>query len=322
MKIFDSHTHLFLDAFDSDRTEVLRRAAEAGVTRLINVGLDLESSRAALELSRKTPGHYSTVGWHPHDAARMSPDDPARLAELASDPLIVAIGEIGLDFYRDNSPRDIQLDAFRSLLETASGTSLPVVIHTRDAFEETRATLAEFRGSLSGILIHCFTSGPKEAEAYLELGCFLSLPGVLTYKNAAPMREAAAMIPPDRILVETDAPYLAPVPRRSRRNEPSYLPYLLEELGKILGMTADEAAELTTANALRFFGLEGKDGKKEGANCVAEAGPGTMPQAGPCTSSQAGPCTAPQTGPGTSPQTRPGTTASEAGPSAAQEAGR
>ncbi|MDR1079987.1 MAG: TatD family hydrolase [Deltaproteobacteria bacterium] len=282
MDIFDSHTHLFLDDFDSDRGEVLRRAAEAGVTRLINVGLDLESSRTALELSRKTPGHYATAGWHPHDAARMTPEDPARLAELARDPLVVAIGEIGLDFYRDRSPRDVQLVAFRSLLEAASGTSLPVVIHTREAYGETRSVLAEFRDSLSGILIHCFTSGPREAEGYLELGCFLSLPGVLTYKNAAPMREAAAMIPRDRILVETDAPYLAPVPRRSRRNEPSYLPFLLEELGRVLDISAPEAAELTTANALRFFGLEGvADAEGSGGDAGdgrCKTGPGAAPE--------------------------------------------
>ncbi|MDR1314405.1 MAG: TatD family hydrolase [Deltaproteobacteria bacterium] len=258
MEIFDSHAHIFLDDFDEDREDVLRRAADAGVTRIVNVGLDFESSRVALALSRRTPGHYAAAGWHPHESQLLGPEDPGRLMELARDPLIVAIGEIGLDFFRYHSPRDVQLKAFRSLLEAATGSGKPVVIHTRDAYEETREILAEFREGLSGVLIHCFTSGPEEAEGYLELGCFLSLPGVLTYKNAAPMREAAAMIPRDRILVETDAPYLAPVPRRSRRNEPSYLPYLLEELGRILGMTASEAADLTTANALGFFGLEAK----------------------------------------------------------------
>ncbi|MDR1039206.1 MAG: TatD family hydrolase, partial [Deltaproteobacteria bacterium] len=167
MQIFDSHTHLFLEDFDADRGDVLRRAAEAGVTRMINVGLDSESSRAALELSRGTPGHYATAGWHPHDAARLSTEDPDILTEIARDPLIVAFGEIGLDFFRDRSPRDVQLKAFRKLLEAASRSGKPVVVHTRDAYAETLGTLSEFRDELSGILIHCFTSGPEEAQGYL-----------------------------------------------------------------------------------------------------------------------------------------------------------
>ncbi|MDR2613660.1 MAG: TatD family hydrolase [Deltaproteobacteria bacterium] len=272
MEIFDSHTHLFLDDFDPDREEVARRAAAAGVTRLVNVGLDLETSRTALGLARRTVGWYAAAGWHPHDAARMTPEDPGRLAELAGDPLVVAFGEIGLDFYRDSSPRDVQLKAFRSLLEAAAGTGKPVVIHTREAAGETLALLAEFRDSLAGILIHCFTGGPAEAEGYLGLGCRLSLPGVLTYKNAAPMREAVRIIPRDRILVETDAPYLAPVPRRGRRNEPAYLVHLLEELGGLLGVSAGEAAELTTANALGFFGIGGEAGCPGGSG-----GPGSAP---------------------------------------------
>ncbi|MDR3153959.1 MAG: TatD family hydrolase [Deltaproteobacteria bacterium] len=272
MEIFDTHCHLFMEEFGADLAEVLRRAREAGVTRMVHVGLDLDTSRKALELARGVPGHRAAVGWHPHDARLMAPSDPGRLAALAADPLVVAFGEIGLDFYRDLSPRDTQLKAFRSLLEAACGAGKPVVIHTRAAYGETRAELSAFRDSLAGILIHCFTGSPSEAAGFLELGCFLSFPGTLTYKNAAPVREAAALAPRDRIMIETDSPYLAPVPKRSRRNEPAYLAYLVEELGKVLGITASEAAALTTANALRFFGLESAAGESPAAPPAAGQG--------------------------------------------------
>jgi TatD DNase family protein len=185
----------------------------------------------------------------------MSPEDPDRLKEIAKDPLIVAIGEIGLDFFRDHSPRDVQISVFRKLLETASDAGLPVVIHTRAAFDETLAILTEYRKGLKGVLIHCFTEGPAQAERFLDIGCYMSVPGVLTYKNAPEIREAVVLIPKDRLLVETDCPYLAPVPKRSKRNEPSFLPYLLEELGRILGVSADAAADLTSNNAASFFGV-------------------------------------------------------------------
>jgi TatD DNase family protein len=231
----------------------------------------------------------------------MGPGDPASLGELARDPLIVASGEIGLDFYRDHSPRDVQLKAFDSLLEAAAGAGKPVVIHTRDAHAETVAMLDAHRDSLSGILIHCFTGGPAEAEGYLGLGCYISVPGVITYKNAGPLREACALIPKDRLLIETDSPYLAPVPRRGRRNEPSYLPHLLEGLGRVLGMEARDAAALTAANARRFFGLEGaRKGVAAGDGTMAGTGdgPGAAIEAGAATGE-----TSPRTPAGATPGT-------------------
>jgi TatD DNase family protein len=256
MKIFESHSHLQLPEFSEDLEEVMDRAQKAGVIRLINIGIDYETSKMAIELAAQREGYFATVGFHPHNAKDFTPVKGRELLELTKDPSVVGIGEIGLDYHWDNSPRDIQKEVFQWSLKAAAELGKPVVIHTRDAFTDTLELLREHKDSLSGILIHCFTGTPTEALAFLELGAFLSIPGVVTYKNAQELRSAIKVIPKGRLLIETDCPYLAPVPFRGRRNEPAFLVHHLKALGEILEMPPEEVADLTFQNALRFFSVE------------------------------------------------------------------
>ncbi|MDR2198938.1 MAG: TatD family hydrolase [Deltaproteobacteria bacterium] len=256
MKIFDSHCHLYLEDFKEDLDEVVRRARDAGVKRLVNIGIDVSSSRSAITLALENPGFYASAGFHPHDAVDFSPSDLDELKALAEKKEILAVGEIGLDFYRLRSPKEVQERVFNELLEIAEETLKPVIIHTREAFLETFKILAARRSALKGILIHCFTGTSEEAGKYLDLGAFLSVPGVVTYKNAGELKKALKHVPRDRVLIETDAPYLAPVPFRGKRNEPSYLVRHLEAIAGIWEIEPREAAEITFENASRFFGLD------------------------------------------------------------------
>jgi TatD DNase family protein len=256
MRIFDSHSHLYLPDFDPDLQDVLQRAREAGVERIVNIGIDAQSSVECLRLAREYSGFYATVGWHPHDAKAIGKDDFLELERLAKDKDALAIGEIGLDFYRDHSPRDVQGRVFGELLDLAVGAGKPVVIHSRDAFQETSGMLGARKNELSGILIHCFGGTKDEASAYLDMGAYLSIPGTVTYKSAKALKEAVRGLPKDRVLIETDAPYLAPTPMRGKRNEPSFLTYHVKAIASLWGIGEEETAFLTFANASRFFGLD------------------------------------------------------------------
>ena len=253
MKLIDSHCHLDDKQFDPDRAEVIARAREAGVERMMAIGTgdgppDLE---AALRLARQHDFIYATVGVHPHDAAKATPETFAALEALSRESKVLAIGEIGLDYHYDFSPRDVQHDVFVAQLKLAATAGKPVVIHTREAWEDTLALLRE-HASGAGI-IHCFSGGPEEARQALDLGFYLSFGGVVTFPKAEALRDAARMAPEDRLLVETDAPYLAPVPKRGKRNEPAFMVETARRLGEVRGVPPERIAEITTANFERLL---------------------------------------------------------------------
>jgi TatD DNase family protein len=251
--ITDSHAHVFWKTFDEDRAEVLERARADGVERMIIVGTDLETSRAAFELCRGEAGLFPTAGIHPHDAAGADEATRAAVAELCRSPECVAVGETGLDFFKEYSPREAQLESFDWHLRLARELAKPVVVHCRDAHEATSGLLAEHRG-VSGVM-HCYTMGAEELPAYLDLGLYVSFSGVVTYPRNDSNREAATRVPEDRLLVETDCPFLAPQGFRGKRNEPALARVTLEFLAELRGVPAEHLARATSENAARLFGL-------------------------------------------------------------------
>jgi len=258
VKLVDSHCHLDDEQFAQDRDATIERARAAGVERMMAIGTgggpaDLE---VAIRLAAQYPFIYATIGVHPHDAAKATPETFARMAELASQPKVLAIGEIGLDYHYDFSPRDVQRSVFVAQLDLAARARKPIVIHTREAWDDTLAMIRE-AGLPNGGIMHCFTGGPQEAEQALALGFHLSFGGILTFPKADNVREAAALTPADRILVETDAPYLAPVPHRGKRNEPAFMIETARRLGEVRGVTPDEIASVTTRNFERLCGAAG-----------------------------------------------------------------
>lgn len=252
MRVVDSHCHLDDRQFDSDRDAAVARARAAGVEAMLAIGTgegppDLET---AIRLADKHEFIYATVGVHPHDAAKASEETFIRLARLAKHPKVVALGEIGLDYHYDFSPRDAQRAVFEGQLALAAAAGLPVVIHTREAWEDTMSILrANWHGE--GIM-HCFTGDAAQARQALDLGFHLAFGGVLTFPKAEQVREAARLTPPERLLVETDSPYLAPVPMRGKRNEPAFIVETVRRLAQIRSSDAGEIAVTTTANFERL----------------------------------------------------------------------
>jgi TatD DNase family protein len=250
--LVDSHCHLDDEKFVADFDAVVERALAAGVTRMLAIGTgsgppDLE---AGVRLADAHPFFYASVGVHPHDAAKAEPSTFAHLRRLLAHPKVLAVGEIGLDYHYDFSPREVQREVFREQLRLAAEAEKPVVIHTREAWEDTLAILDAARPHT--LIMHCFTGGPEEAQQALDRGFYLSFGGVLTFPKAENVRQAARLTPDDRLLVETDAPYLAPVPHRGKRNEPSFLVDTVRRLAEIRGVTAEELAHLTTGNFERI----------------------------------------------------------------------
>ncbi|MFL6216817.1 MAG: TatD family hydrolase [Blastocatellia bacterium] len=257
----DSHAHIESEDFDGDRTAMIERAREAGVEIIVAVGngdLSKDSHTAAQRIADKYDFIYTTVGVHPHEARLLDDQMYDRLAELAAHPKVIAWGEIGLDYHYDNSPRDVQRAAFRRQLQMARERRLPAVIHTREAEEDTLQILREEWQSagLPGI-IHCFTGTRAFAEAAVEMGFLISFSGVVTFKKADDLRETARALPVDKILIETDAPFLAPVPFRGRRNEPAYVIETARSIADLRGLAAEEIGRATSANFKRLFNLEG-----------------------------------------------------------------
>lgn len=250
--IIDSHAHLDFPPFDPDREAVIARARVAGMVAILNVGADLESSRASVALARQYDFIYAAVGIHPHDAETMTPAVLEELRHLARCPKVVAIGEIGLDYYRDLSPRPVQRQAFADQLALAAEVGLPVIIHCRDAWADTLAILRGWSGR--GVL-HSYSGGPERLEEVLALGFSVGISGPVTFPNAHRLRAVVATVPLDRLLVETDCPYLTPEPYRGRRNEPAYVWYVAGAIARARGMTAEEVAQITTENARRLFGF-------------------------------------------------------------------
>ncbi len=253
--LIDSHCHVFMSDYAEDTADVLARAWTAGVTELVLIGYDVESSGAAVQFADAHAGCYACVAIHPHHADQADAEALAVIERLADHPKVVGIGEIGLDFFRNRSPRPDQEAAFRAQLELASRVGLPVIIHDRDAHQDTMRTLAD-APALASIILHCFSGDQRMAEAAWARGYFTGIGGPLTYPNAQGLRDIFRAAPRDRVLLETDAPYLPPMPHRGERNEPSYLPLVAAQLADLWQLDVDGVAECTTANTRRAFALE------------------------------------------------------------------
>lgn len=280
--LIDTHAHLTDERFAGDREEVLARAAQAGLVAVIDAGYHLASSQASLAAAkqaavaaagRQTPGGsataagagstgvaarprlFATAGFHPHDAGKAAPGYLDRLRELAADPLVVAIGEIGLDYHYDFSPRETQREVFRAQLRLAAELGRPVIVHDREAHADTLAILREEAAGRCVGVMHCYSGSAESAPEYLEMGFYLSIGGPVTFGNARRVVEVVEQVPLDRLLLETDCPYLAPVPRRGERNEPANVALVAARVAKIKQVPVDEVARATTANAIRLFGL-------------------------------------------------------------------
>ena len=251
----DSHAHLDMPEFDKDRAAVIKSAVKSGLMHVLTVGIDLESSCNAVSLARKYDPVYASVGYHPHNADDCDPNHLHQLIGLANETKVVAWGEIGLDFFRHYASTDGQLAVFRRQMGIARDLGLPVIIHDREAHDDILNILREFgKGHHRGV-IHCFSGDVDLATALIELGYFISIPGTVTYKKAVLIKEVASAIPLDRMLIETDSPFLAPVPKRGKRNEPSYVVYTAEEIARLRNMNVETIALKTTENAKALFGL-------------------------------------------------------------------
>lgn len=256
-ELFDSHAHVDGPEFDEDREAVLARAREAGVRRIVVIGAVGEPSSAerAVAMAERDPDVWATVATHPHDVDKMTDEWWATHERLARHPRVVAIGETGLDYYYDHSPRDTQQAAFRRFLELAHAVGKPVVCHIRDAHDDARTILREGRAADLGCVIHCFTGTPDDAREYAQMGCYVSFSGIVTYKTAQNLREAVPLVPKDRLMIETDCPYLAPVPRRGKRNEPAFVVHTAEVVAGCAGISFEDLARITTENASRVYRL-------------------------------------------------------------------
>ncbi|MBM4765325.1 TatD family hydrolase [Bacillus sp. B15-48] len=253
--LFDTHVHLNAEQFKDDLQEVIQRAQTAGVTQMVVVGFDRSTITKAIELCEAYEFIYASVGWHPVDAIDMTEEDLAWLRELSAHPKVVALGEMGLDYYWDKSPKDIQKDVFRKQIRLAKEVKLPIIIHNREATADIVEILKEERASEVGGIMHCYSGSVEIAKECVELNFYISLGGPVTFKNAKKPKEVAAAIPLDRLLIETDCPYLAPHPYRGKRNEPSYVKLVAEQIADLKGLTYEEVAEATMNNAKKLFDL-------------------------------------------------------------------
>ena len=252
--LVDSHCHLDFDVFDADRSEMIARARAAGVATMLTICTHLSKFDAVRAIAENDPDIWCSVGVHPHEAEDEGVEAPVALIQRAQHPRVVGIGESGLDFYYDHSPRDRQRENFRAHIEAARATDLPLIVHARDADDEVAAMLREAagQGGLKGVM-HCFSSGRFLAEAALDIGFYISLSGIVTFKNAEELRGIARDVPLDRLLVETDAPYLAPMPLRGKRNEPAFVAHTAKFVAGLKGVDAAELGRVTTENFFRLF---------------------------------------------------------------------
>ena len=255
MTFADSHCHLTDPQFDSDREAVIERARAAGVSRFIVIGAtgDFSHNEKAVALAQEQRDIFAVIGVHPHDAKTIIPDTYVRLRELAREPEVVGLGETGLDFYYDNSPREDQRRHFRAFIRLARGLDLPLSMHVREAYgEATHLLRVEGEGQIRGVM-HCFTGSVEEARALLDLGLFISFSGIVTFKSAHALREVARMVPLARLLIETDCPLLAPVPYRGKRNEPAYVVQVAKTMAEVRGCSLAELADATRRNTEALF---------------------------------------------------------------------
>ena len=254
-ELFDSHCHVNEERFDEDREAVLARMAEAGVTRYAVIGSDLETSAACVEYVKAHSNAVCAVGFHPHEAKRFREEDLDRIRDWIVSGAANAIGEIGLDYYYDLSPREVQRDVCARQMELAWELGAPTAFHIRDAHADMLDIMKSRKKRLTPGIIHCFSGSAEIAKEYLKLGYMISFAGPVTFKKAPKLREAALLVPRDRLLIETDSPYMAPEPVRGRRNEPTFVRYVAEKLAEIRGESPEELAEATYRNAERIYGL-------------------------------------------------------------------
>ena len=257
--LIDSHAHLEMKEFDSDREDVIERARLAGVECIVTVGTNLALSRKALSLARGHENIYATVGIHPHDVAKADNKTLDDLCEIASDHKVVAYGEIGLDYFRNISPREKQMEMFNHQLELAVQLKLPVIIHDRDAHEQT-LRMVKASGVRSGVF-HCFSGDYSMARQCIDLGFYISIPGVVTFDKAKTIQDVALRVPLSSMLLETDAPYLTPVPYRGKRNEPAFIINTAKKVAQIKGLPWEEVADVTARNTMNLFGIKAADSK-------------------------------------------------------------
>ncbi|WP_433746089.1 TatD family hydrolase [Falsibacillus pallidus] len=253
--LFDTHVHLNAEQFEEDLEEVIGRAKDAGVEKMVVVGFDRPTINKAMELVETYDFLYASVGWHPVDAIDMTEEDLKWIEELSAHPKVVALGEMGLDYHWDKSPKDIQKEVFRKQIRLAKKVKLPIVIHNREATQDIVDILKEENAGEVGGIMHCFSGSAETAKECIDMNFYISLGGPVTFKNAKKPKEVAVEVPMDRLLIETDCPYLAPHPNRGKRNEPAYVKLVAEQIAELKGMEFEEVAKKTTENAKKLFGI-------------------------------------------------------------------
>lgn len=254
--LFDTHVHLNANHFEEDLDEVIERAKLADVSQMVVVGFNRETINKAIELVEQYDFLYASVGWHPVDAIHMKEADFDWLEEVAKHPKVVALGEMGLDYYWDTSSPDVQQEVFRKQIQLAKKLRLPIIIHNREATEDVVQILKEEKAEEVGGIMHCFSGSAEVAKECIQLNFYISLGGPVTFKNAKKPKRVAKEIPLDRLLIETDCPYLAPHPHRGKRNEPAYVQLVAKQIAELKGISYEEVAEATTANAKKLFRLK------------------------------------------------------------------
>lgn len=253
--LIDSHAHIHFKDFQGEIPKLLTRAKDAGVTHIVNVGTDIDSSRETVSLAQQYPQIFAVIGIHPHDVAKMraGDEDLKALEEMAENPKVVAIGEVGLDYYYEHSPQEVQLRRLRDFIALGRRTAKPLVIHCRDAFDDCFRIFDEEGAWEVGGVFHCFTGDAKTAEYIAQKGFHVSFSGIVTFKKATDLHEAARSVRSDRFLIETDCPFLAPEPHRGKRNEPAYVQLVAQKIATLRGMRVEEVAAITSENTRRIF---------------------------------------------------------------------
>lgn len=251
--LFDTHTHVNADQFEGEEDAVLARAKEAGVSKMLVVGFDTKTIKRAMKLVETYDFLYAAVGWHPVDAIDMTHDDLRWIEELASHPKVVAIGETGLDYYWDKSPKDVQKEVFKQQIQLAKKVKLPLIIHNREATDDVIEILEREGAAEIGGVMHCFSGTLEQAKKCIDLKFYISFAGPVTFKNAKALQEVAREVPLERMLIETDCPYLAPHPFRGKRNEPAYVKYVAQQIAQLKNKNFEEIATITYENANRLF---------------------------------------------------------------------
>lgn len=254
--LFDTHVHMNARDFFDDRDETIQRAFDAGVKYMVVVGFNRETIPLAIEIAEEYETIYAAVGWHPVDAVDMTDEDLAWIEELSAHPKVVAIGEMGLDYHWDKSPKEVQKQAFRKQIALAKKVNMPIIIHNREATQDIKEVLQEENAKEVGGIMHCYNDSAEYVQAFLDMNFYISLGGPVTFKNAVLPKDVAVDVPLDRLLMETDAPFLAPHPNRGKRNEPAYVKLVAEKIAELREMPFDELSKITTQNAFTFFGIQ------------------------------------------------------------------